>query len=80
MTCNFHRQLSGVYREKTCLFIEEFSDALFLKKHPFIKFGEKIQLPPLLRHKIKIYIFLKNSETAKAETEKQGSFVSRFRL
>ena len=49
MTCNFHRQLSGVYRQKTCLFMEEFSDTLFIKKPPCTKFGEKTPTPPTIK-------------------------------
>ena len=49
ITCNFHRQLLSIYRQKTCLFIEKFFDPLFIKTHPFIKFGEKFQLHALLR-------------------------------
>ena len=49
MTCNFHRQLSGVYTEETYLFIEEFPDALFIKNHPFIKIWRTNPTPPTLK-------------------------------
>ena len=46
--CNFHRQLSSVYRQKTCFFLEELSDPAFIKTHPFLKFG-KIPTPPTIK-------------------------------
>ena len=44
----FHRQLSSVYRQNTCLIIEKISDPLFIKTHLFIKLGKKFQLLSLL--------------------------------